>query len=143
MFYVSAKYHDGVGITDTADGVTERYTYEDIAKIIEEYKSKVHGLVYTGNKYKARVTSPEFVMVDDIGNGSVFLLNGEPVMRVSDNIGSFTIFNGKEKVSLPDSVLLERKCKIGQGVSEAVLNKIQATYCKKYHVSSLAIYLGK
>lgn len=112
MFYVSAKYYDGAGITDTEDGVTERYTYEDIAKIIEEYKIKVHGLVYTGSKYKARVTSPEFMMVEDLGNGSVFLLSGEPVMRVADNIGSFTIFNGKEKVSLPDSVLLERKCKI-------------------------------
>ena len=82
-------------------------------------------------------------MVEDLGNGSVFLSNGEPVMRVSDNIGSFTIFNGKEKVSLPDNVLLERKCKIGLGVSETVHDKIQATYCKKYHVSSLAIYLDK
>lgn len=113
MFYVSAKYYDGVGITDTEDGVTERYTYEDIAKIIEKYKIKVHGLVNTGSKYKARITSPEFVTVDDIGNGSVFLLNGEPVMRVSGNVSSFTIFNGIEVVKLPHKDLIEHKCKIG------------------------------
>lgn len=62
-------------------------------------------------------------MVEDLGNGSVFLLNGEPVMRVSDNVGSFTIFNGKEKVSLPDNVLLERKCKIGLGYQRQFMIK--------------------
>lgn len=143
MFYVSAEYHDGVGITDTEDGITERYTYEDIAKIIEKYKIKVHGLARMGSKYKAMVISPEFIMVNDIGNGSVFLLNGEPVMRVSGNVDSFTIFNGKEKVGLSYKDLIERKCKISLGVSESVRDKLQATYCKKYHVSSLAIYTDK
>lgn len=143
MFYVSAKYHDGVGITDTEDGVVERYTYEQIAEIIKEYKIKVHGLVYTGSKYKVRITSPELIDLEEVGNGSVFMFDGKPAMRVSRESLSFVIFDGDSNIRIPDKDLVARKHKVVLGVSEKVSEKIQYAFCKKYHVSPLRIYLGK
>lgn len=143
MFYVSAKYHDGVGITDTEDGVIERYTYEQIAKIIKEYKIRVYGLVYTGSKYKARVTSPELVDLEEIEDGTVFLLDGKLVMRVSRDVFSFIIFDGTSNVRIPDKDLIARKHKVEFGVSDEVSDKIQYVFCKKYSTNPLRIYLGK
>lgn len=143
MFYVSDKYHDGVGITDTEDGVKERYTYEQIAKIIKEYKIRVYGLVYTGSKYKARVTSPELVDLEEIEDGTVFMFNGKPAMLVARESLSVVIFDGTSKVRIPDKDLVARKHKIEFGVSDEVRDKIQYAFCKKYSTDPLRIYLGK
>lgn len=143
MFYVSSKQGDTLWITDTADDVTERYTIEEITKIIREYKINVFGLIYSGSKYKARVTSPGLVHLETIGNGTVFILDGKPAMMVSREFNAFTIFDGNHQVKVLDKDLIARKHKVKIGVSDELHDKIQTAFCKKYSASPLCIYLDK
>ena len=76
MFYISNLKAGGyVGVTDTADGVEEFYTMDELSNLVKSYNIRIEGFIYTGSFWKTRVKTVDIVALEQMRLGDFFLLH--------------------------------------------------------------------
>lgn len=144
MFYISSKKNDLLGVTDTKDNIEEFYSKEDLAKIFLECHIKINGFTYTGSSFKIEVKNLALISIENLQNGDVFMLNGEPAMKVEEtSMRNFSIFNRGKMLSISRKSLLNGDYNVNtKAVSDTDKKAIISSYLTLFPSSRLSLYLG-
>lgn len=142
MFFVSSLNGSQIGVTDTDDGVEDFFSKEDLGNIVLNKGMRINGFTHTGSDFRIEVKNLALIFLESIPNGTVFLLNGVPAMRV-DLLSSrnFNVFTANKFMRLQRRDLLQNKYIIHKQVSDADRKALVGSYISRYPSTHLGLML--